>query len=61
MEQKKRLLLQPDTHYRKGVFVWMPGIAPRTKFLVIKGGLARCAPNALGSDAFCSEPTETPF
>jgi hypothetical protein len=31
------LLLQPGTRYRKDVFVWMPGIAPRTKFLVIKG------------------------
>jgi hypothetical protein len=32
-------LLQPGTHYQKDVFVWMPGVAPRAKFLVIKGGL----------------------
>ena len=26
-------------HYQKDVFVWMPHVAPRTKFLTIKGGL----------------------
>lgn len=32
-------LLIPGTHYQKDVFVWMPHVPPRRKFLVIRGGL----------------------
>jgi hypothetical protein len=32
-------VLQPGPHYQKDVFVWLPGVAPKAKFLVIKGGL----------------------
>lgn len=31
-------ILVSGTHYQKDIFVWMPGVAPKAKFIVIRGG-----------------------